>query len=132
MKPPLKIKGISRKYLRLAAVYRRFSDRNPGFDYSTAALKECFTHESNGTPYNYLDKSKKPNGYIQGKFSKKIVYDMWVEDIRAGNACKYEFCNGIDKWWATPALSRLVVNTPLFAYDSLTAQSLGTLNQGTQ
>jgi hypothetical protein len=130
MKAPLKIKSIGRKYIRLAAVYRRFSERNPAFDYSVDALKECFMHESTGLPYNYLDKSKKPNGYIQGKFSKKLTYNMWVEDIKQGSACKYEFCRGINKWWAEPALARLVVPVPLFAYEGATARSIGMLPKG--
>ena len=62
----LKINGISRKYLRLAATYRRFA--GDGFDFSEQALIECFEHESLGGSYS------KNNGYVYGKWAKDIIF----------------------------------------------------------
>lgn len=56
----LKIDGIGRKYLRLAATYRRFAGR--GFDFSREALIECYEHESLGKPYKRTTGMSTVNG----------------------------------------------------------------------
>lgn len=102
---------ISKKYLRLAATYRRFSDRfNPYWDFSIDALVECFNHESNGG--TYADN----NGYVHGKWSKDITFAMQLEDILNGYAAKIEFITPMNRWWVEPALSDVVVSKPLFVY----------------
>lgn len=81
-------KQISRKYLRLASVYRRFAERSAHYDFSLEALSECHRHESVGS------RVSKMNGYAHGKRQKDISVVMWVEDIRSGQACKAEFMGG--------------------------------------
>jgi len=96
---------ISRKYLRLAAVYRRFAGRSPHFDFSLESLVECYRHETYGEP------SSRKNGYVFGKWAKDISVVTWIEDILKGDACKAEFIFGIDSWWAKPALENVIVPT---------------------
>lgn len=93
MKRELKIKGISHRYLRLAATYRRFAGRDRNYDWSKEALEECFLHESEGEP------ASKMNGYVYGKWCKDINVSNWIEDIQKGNFCKAEFYTTMNKWW---------------------------------
>lgn len=94
---------LTKKYLRLASVYRRFAGRNCGFDFSLQSLLECHSFESKG-----ISGSKK-NGYIFGKWAKDISVATWREDIEAGLFCKAEFHTPCNKWWAEPALESVVV-----------------------
>jgi hypothetical protein len=102
---------LSRKYVRLASVYRRFAERSPHFDFSLHSLIECFNHESRGTPVS------SHNGYKHGKWMKDITVAQWIEDIGRGDMCKAEFLTPLNRWWATKALSN-VVAAPLFGYRS--------------
>ena len=105
---------ISKKYLRLAATYRRFSDRhNPHWDFSLEALIDCFNHESSGGKYS------DNNGYVHGKWSKDITFAMWVEDLKKGYTAKIEYYTPLNKWWAIPALSTVTVTKPLFPYTDI-------------
>lgn len=102
---------ITKKYLRLAATYRRFSDRtNPYWDFSVSALVECFNHESNGGLFSAN------NGYVNGKWNKDLTFAMQLEDIRNGYAAKVEFINSTNRWWIDPALATVVVVKPWFPY----------------
>ncbi len=109
----LKIPGVSKKYLRLAAIYRRFAGyRTPhagGFRFDVAALVECYKHESCGC------RASKDNGYVYGKWCKDVSVAMWIEDIAMGSACKAEFYTELSSWWAIPALAH-VPASPMFAY----------------
>lgn len=104
----LKIDGISRSYLRLAATYRRFA--GDGFDFSKDSLIECFNHESYGATYH------KTNGYVYGKWCKDISLATWKEDLYKGDACKSEFyyicgteIQSRNGWWCIPALQNFVM-----------------------
>lgn len=107
------IKGISRKYIRHAAVYRRYAGyRQPytnTFDFSKDALIECYNHETHGI------RPAKNNGYVYGKWCKDISVVQWIEDIVNGYACKAEFYTPKDKWWSAQALKNVVV-THWFPY----------------
>lgn len=98
---------ISKKYLRLASVYRRFAGRNEPLDFSKEALIECYEHETHGKEVKsyYGKEAHKNNGYIYGKWAKDVSVAMWIEDIQKGDACKAEFIYGINGWWAKSALS---------------------------
>lgn len=117
---------LTKKYLRLASVYRRFAGRDSGFDFSLGALLDCHAHESNGI------KAKKNNGYVFGKWAKDISVATWREDIMAGHFCKAEFYTPCDKWWAEPALESVVVPT-WFPFDRKTSDKIkdGVLVPGT-
>ena len=102
------VKGISRKYLRHAAVYRRYAGyRQPyqnNFDFGLSALIECYNHETHGVA------ASKNNGYVYGKWCKDISVVQWIEDITKGNSCKAEFYTPKDKWWSEPALKNVIVS----------------------
>lgn len=106
-------KPLTKKYLRLASVYRRFAGRKSGFDFSLQALIDCFEFESNGI------KAQKNNGYIFGKWAKDISLSTWREDIEAGLFCKAEFYTPCNKWWVEPALETVIPNT-WFPFDKAT------------
>lgn len=108
----LRIKGISRKYLRLAAVYRRFAGDKTTFSFSKESLIECYAHESRGLPYS------KNNGYVFGKWCKDLSVVQWIEDIKKGDACKAEFYTAKDSWWAVRALENVVVQCAWFPYSN--------------
>lgn len=96
-------KPLTKKYLRLASVYRRFAGRTSGFDFSMQALLDCQAAESKGI------KAQKNNGYVFGKWAKDISVATWREDIVAGHFCKAEFHTPCNKWWAEPALESVMV-----------------------
>jgi hypothetical protein len=96
-------KPLTKKYLRLASVYRRFAGRNSGYDFSLQALIDCHAYESRGI------KAQKNNGYLFGKWAKDISVATWREDIVAGHFCKIEFHTPCNKWWAEPALESVIV-----------------------
>ena len=110
----LRLKGISRKYLRMAAMYRRFANRDRHYDWSLQSLIECYNHETHGQPI------KKSNGYAFGKWCKDLSVVQWIEDIRKGDACKAEFYTPKDKWWTEKALANLVVPCAWFPYSNET------------
>lgn len=109
-------KRLTRKYLRVAAVYRRFAGRSEHYDFSFEMLQECYDHETHGK------KPSKMNGYVFGKWAKDISVVTWIEDIKKGDACKAEFIFGIDSWWAKPALQN--VQVPIwFPYEERRSKS---------
>lgn len=108
----LRIKGISRKYLRLAAAYRRFAGDQTQFSFTVEALIECHAHESSGAP------ASKNNGYVFGKWCKDLSVVQWIEDIKKGNACKAEFYTPKDTWWARRALKNVVVPCSWFPFSN--------------
>lgn len=100
---------ITKKYLRLAAVYRRFAERSHHYDFSLSSLIDCYHHETYGKPY-FLN-----NGYVHGKHLKDITVSAWIEDIYKGNFCKAEFLTPMNRWWAKHALD-FPINTVFFPY----------------
>jgi hypothetical protein len=96
---------ITKKYLRLAAVYRRFAERSPHYDFSMRSLIECFRHET------YGDKHSPMNGYVHGKHLKDITVSMWIEDIDKCNFCKAEFLTPLNKWWVSKAFDTIMPPT---------------------
>ena len=114
----LKIRGVSRKYLRLARVYRQFAQSGSDFfDFSKDALIECYKHETYGIQAAPL------NGYCYGKWLKDLTVSMWVSDIRDGNFCKGEFITPSNSWWAKDALSRVMPAT-MFPWRMMTHLSV--------
>lgn len=108
----LKIKGVKRKYLRQAAMYRRFSE--PSMCFSKEMLLECYHNESKGAP------TSKNNGYTYGKWNKDICVAMWIEDIKKGDVCKVEFYTPKNKWWVVDALKNVIIDVPFFPYETRT------------
>lgn len=102
--------GISRGYMRLAAVYRRADRTNPHLDFSFDALKEAHRYESRGG-----DKPPRTNGYLAGKHWLDINVADAVRDIREGHFAKCEFYEGPTGWFWKRRLAAAPA-TPLFAY----------------
>lgn len=88
-------KGIKRKYLRLAALYRRAARGSTGMDFSFEALAALYEYESTGH-----GGVSRHNGWAYGK---KKMLDVSVSDavkgIREGDFCKAEFYDGPTGWY---------------------------------
>lgn len=114
-------KPLTKKYLRLAATYRRSAGRQePMVDFSLEALLECYAHETHGKRYSIIfRKDTKTNGYIYGKWQRDISVISWREDILAGHACKAEFITPLNRWWVKPALASVIAPV-FFPYDKKT------------
>jgi len=110
-----KLKGITKKYALRAAHYRRVARKHiPGLDFSENALRALFIYESTGK--GNVDKN---NGYSYGKFLVDLSVSMWIEDIKAGNACKAEFLSTrLEKLHNTKKLE-LVPAGIMFCYQKL-------------
>ena len=93
---------IKRKYLRMAALYRRCT-RPARMDFSFAALLEMYRFESLGG-----QKPPTTNGYMAGKH----FLDITVTDVKAelaeGTACKHEFYNSATGWFWKTQLERVI------------------------
>ena len=92
-------KGIRRKYLRLAALYRRAARGSEIMDFSLDALVELHHYESTGK-----GKPARNNGWAYGKFVLDITVSDAVSGIKDGEFCKAEFYIGPSAWYWKRAL----------------------------
>jgi hypothetical protein len=97
--------------LRLAATYRRFAEYKTQhyYDFSWDMLVECYNRETHGKP------ASDRNGYLYGKWCRDITVGMWIEDIRRGDFCKWEFITINNRWWLLPIFDT-ITSTPLFGH----------------
>lgn len=65
----------TRKFRRMAEMYRRFARGFDGMDFSEEALQEAYQAETFGSA---IDRS---NGYRQGKMMVDLTVSMWLEDL---------------------------------------------------
>lgn len=93
-------KGIRRKYLRLAALYRRAARGSEGMDFSLDALAELHRYESTGK-----GKPARNNGWAYGKLALDITVSDAVTSIKSGDFCKAEFYRGPTAWYWKRALA---------------------------
>jgi len=88
--------NVSRKWSRMAQLYRRFAGESQDADFSDAALLSMYAHESQGTPL--LDALT--NGYTHGKKWMDVTVAMWKEDIRQGTLRVVELqTDGYPDWF---------------------------------
>ena len=106
-----KAAGIPRRYLRLAAMYRRCSTLERGYC-TWEALKEQFQWETHGTV-----RPDRMNGFACGQRFLSVTEASVIEDINRGYACKAEFYHGPSGWHWKVKL-RDVRAAPLFAHRS--------------
>ena len=112
-------KKAKRRYLRLAALYRRAANRNdPGLDFSEAALMACRQYESTGKPPPGLvvDTYKgmvmpcgRINGYLLGKWMLDISVADAKREVQSGNFAKIEFYKGPTAWYWRSVLNSVKV-----------------------
>ncbi|TAL62084.1 MAG: hypothetical protein EPN88_13785 [Bacteroidetes bacterium] len=69
------MKKLSKNWLKMAEIYKRFSDECLNF--SEEAAMDMFLHESTGS-----DISLKNNGFAAGKKWMDVTIKMWKEDIK--------------------------------------------------
>lgn len=67
---------LSKNWLKMAEMYKRFAGESCPFDFSDEAAKEAFLFESTGrgTP-------SKTNGFLYGKSVMDITVKMWKQDL---------------------------------------------------
>lgn len=90
------IGGVSKKFKRMAEVYRIFSkDWEHMLDYSDDAMIEMYNSESYGTPVS------RTNGFYVGKQWLNVNVQMWKEDISKGYLQKCELYDDpkFPHWW---------------------------------
>lgn len=95
--------NVSRKYVRMAEVYRVFSRHWAHvLDFSDAALQEMHDHESKGGPVS------PENGYSVGKRYLNLTVTTWRQDIRAGLLFKHELYADplFPHWWLDNVFGR--------------------------
>lgn len=94
---------VSRKYRRMAAVYRVFSRHwEHVLDFSDAALQEMHDHESRGASV------RSENGYAVGKKYLNLTVTTWKQDIASGLLFRHELYADplFPHWWLDRVLER--------------------------
>ena len=71
------IPKIGKKWLRMAAIYRRFASDYPRADFSDDAAAAMYAHESTGAPLP----DPRTNGFALGKKWMDVTIAAWKEDI---------------------------------------------------
>ncbi len=69
---------ISKKWLRMAEIYRRFAKDYPQADMSDGAALAMYRHETFGEP---MPQTGKLNGYALGKKWMDVTVAAWKEEI---------------------------------------------------
>ena len=101
--------GVSRHYLRMAALYRRAA--RPGVaDFSWSALLDMQRYETYGG-----SRPGATNGYLAGKRFLDVTLADAKTDAAKGYTCKAEYLSGPSAWLFERALSRVPAGV-LFPY----------------
>ena len=69
---------ISKKWRKVADLYRRFAADYPLADFTEDAAESMFAYESMGAP---LPKTERLNGFMLGKKWMDVTVAQWREDI---------------------------------------------------
>lgn len=69
----------SKRWLRMAEMYKRFARDFPDADFSDRAALDMYKNETFGTP---LPKTESLNGFFVGKKWMDVTVSQWKEDIR--------------------------------------------------
>jgi hypothetical protein len=110
---------ISKKWLKMAEIYRLFYDKSLiDLDSSDKAKEEAYLYESKGFKNNstsVLDicgvfaslenLNKKINAYTFGKWLKDLTVSMWKEDLQSGTMFIGELYNDYPSWWLDEILN---------------------------
>lgn len=93
--PRTSVNGVSKKFKRMAELYKYFARHWTGLDFSDEALLEMFNSESYGTRVN------PKNGYLIGKGYLNMTVTSWKEDIALGTLFVKElYADGnFPEWW---------------------------------
>jgi hypothetical protein len=91
---------ISKRFLRMAAIYKIFAMGAEKLDFSDAAREEMFVAETYG---KFVSES---NGFANGKKWMDVNLSMWKQDIRDGLLRKKELYEDpmFPDWWLNRVL----------------------------
>lgn len=86
----------SKKWLRMATLYRRFAIDFKFADFSDEAAADMFAWESQGVPIpNNIE-----NGFAMGKKWMDVTISAWLEDIKKGLLFAQELLDdGYPEWF---------------------------------
>ena len=88
---------ISKKWLEMAEIYKRFAKGYPQADFSNEAAIAMYAHETHG---NNLERTDKINGFELGKKWMDVTLAMWREDIPQGLLTVKELLDdGYQEWF---------------------------------
>lgn len=101
--PRHSVNGVSKKFKRMAELYRFFGSDKGVLDFSDEALLNLYNVESYGG--QLLPK----NGFAVGKQYLNLQVTMWREDLRRGWLFKHELYEDerFPHWWLDSVLGRL-------------------------
>ena len=105
-------RGVSRKWWRMAAIYRRFGGESPALDYSEAAAVAMYGFESTGRgelKFGVIPVAPggKLNGYAVGKHWMDATVKMWREDLRGMLLFRSELEPEYPAWFLERVLGNL-------------------------
>ncbi len=86
---------ISKKWRRIAEIYKSFAKDFPMADFGEEAAMDMYQHE-NGIP---LPSRVKSNGFQIGKRWMNVTVAMWKEDIAKGLLRVEELENEFPEWF---------------------------------
>lgn len=93
----------SKKWAKMAEIYKLFSDHHENIDFSNQALQEMFEYETFGKGdlrlNIFANKNGKFNGYAVGKHWMDVTIAMWKEDIKEGLLFKFELKKEYPEWF---------------------------------
>lgn len=93
---------ITKKWRRMAEIYKRFCPNEPCYDFSEQSVMDMFSFESTGRPkLNLTDRNSEGNfnGYLVGKHWMDATIAMWKEDIDNGLLSRFELLDDFPEWF---------------------------------
>lgn len=88
---------ISKKWLAMAEIYKRFAKEYPQADFSDEAALAMYKHETHGIP---LLRTKKLNGFELGKKWMDVTIVGWKEEIASRGLLVSELIDdGYPEWF---------------------------------
>lgn len=85
---------ISRKWLQMSEIYKKFSQCIPDMDFSRRSMEEMYLYESKGIKFMNSN-----NGYMQGKKWMDVTVQMWNTGFHEGLLCRYELEQEFPDWF---------------------------------
>lgn len=88
---------ISKKWMAMAEIYKRFAIEYPQADFSDAAALAMYEHETHGKP---LERTEKLNGFALGKKWMDVTIAGWKDEIASRGLLVSELiADGYPEWF---------------------------------
>lgn len=104
--------SISKSWLEMSEIYRKFCPPEFEGDFSEAAALEMFEHESKG-----VGRPSPRNGFAQGKKWMDVTVAMWRKDIMIGLLRKFELYEDYPRQWVDRVLAGVLFDPSAAAHE---------------